>query len=204
MEDITELGSEITRIMTMKLPKIIEGYAICSGSGASGATGFEGILHVAADGKVAKQSVASIAAPTLAEMQGFTQRIIPAFRSKSEWYMSNAMWALIKGSTNFVSAANIGLQVIDFVNDRLLGYPVNVVESMPATNPILFGDASQYTLVNGRGGQVMLFSRELGLLSDQVYWRLTKRVGGCVACAKYTLADNSTVAAFCKADVVAS
>ena len=203
LEDVAGLDGAITRIINMKLAKIIEGRAFL-GTGANGAQGFQGLLDSSATAQMSVQSISNLAAPTLAEIQGFPAKIVPAWRKNAKWYMSNALWQVIKGSSNFVSAANIGLQVIDLVNDKLLGYPVEIVEALPASTPICFGDARQYALVNGRGGQVLLFSREAYFTTNQLAWRLTKRVGGCLAAAKYTLADSSTVAAFCKYSVTGS
>lgn len=204
IDDVGELTGEITRVLTMKIPKILEGLAIVSGTGASGATGFNGILDASSNAQVSSQTIASIAAPTVAEMQGFISKIIPAFRPASKWYMSNAFWQSLKGNTNFVSAANIQLSLIDFAKNELLGYPVVIVEAMPASAPVLFGDAGQYTFVNARAGTQLVFSRELYFASNQLAWRIGKRVGGGIQCAKYTLADSSTVAAFCKASVQGS
>jgi len=197
LEDVAGLEGQISRILPMKLAKILEGRAFL-GTGASGAQGFQGILHSSALTQVSLQAIANLAAPTLAEIQGFPAQIVPAWRKNCKWYMSNALWQVIKGSSTFVSAANIQLQIIDLVNEKLLGYPVEIVEALPAATPIAFGDARQYTLVNGRGGQIMMFSREAYFTTNQLAWRLTKRVGGCLAAAKYSLADSSTVAAWCK------
>lgn len=197
LEDVVGLEGQISRILPMKLAKILEGRAFL-GTGASGAQGFQGILNSSALTQVSLQPIANLAGPTLPELQGFISQIVPAWRKNSKWYMSNALWTVIKSSSTFVSAANIQLQVIDFINDKLLGYPVEIVEALPAATPICFGDARQYTLVNGRGGQIMMFSREAYFTTNQLAWRLTKRVGGCLAAARYTLADSSQVAAFAK------
>jgi HK97 family phage major capsid protein len=197
LEDVTGLGSEVTRVMGMKMTKIMEGKCFL-GNGGSGTDGFVGILATSGSAQVARQTISTLGTPTLAEIQGFVAQIVPAWRKKSQWYMSNAYWQTLRGSTAFVSAANINQQVIDLDKDLLLGYPVSIVEALPASTPIVFGDASQYTLVQGRNGQIMLFSKELYFSTNQLAWRLTQRMGGAIAAAKYTLADSSTVAAFCK------
>lgn len=197
LEDVTGLSSEVTRVMTMKLAKVIEGKCFL-GNGGSGTDGFVGILATSGSAQVSRQTISTLGTPTLAEIQGFIAQVVPAWRKNSRWYMSNAYWQTLRGSTNFVSAANIGQQVIDLDKNLLLGYPVSIVEALPASTPIVFGDASQYTLVQGRNGQIMLFSKELYFSTNQLAWRLTQRVGGAIAAAKYTLADSSTVAAFCK------
>ena len=203
LEDVAGLESEIVRQAKQKLEKVIEGLCFF-GTSASGAQGFSGINDASAAAQVATQTVASIAAPTLAELQGFVNKVIPAMRKTSAWYMSNAMWTTLQGSSALITAANINLQLINLVNQTLLGYPVVIVETIPASAPIFFGSAENYTLVQGRGGEVMLFSREAYFLSGQLAWRLTKRVGGCVAAAKYTLSDSSTVAPFVKVSVQGS
>lgn len=197
LEDVAGLDGAVTRMMNMKLPKIIEGMSF-TGTGANGALGFAGILDSTSLAQVSVQSIASLAAPTVIELQGFIAKIVPAWRKNSKWYMSNALWQTLQGASTLISAANIGLQLINLEKQTLLGYPVVVIEALPASTPIVFGDARQYALVNGRGGQIMLFSREAYFTSNQLAWRLTKRIGGCVAANKYVLADSSTVAAFCK------
>lgn len=204
LEDVDGLTGEITRIATMKMPKILEGLALYGGTGAGGATGFAGILDASSASQVSVQTLASLAAPTVAEMQGFIAKIVPALRKNSKWIMSNAFWQGLQGNAAFVSAANINQMLINYEKQTLLGYPVMVVECMPASAPVIFGDPSQYCLVNARSGQQLIFSRELYFASNQLAWRLTRRVGGGIAHAKYTLADNSTVAAFCKASIQGS
>lgn len=203
LEDVVGLEGEIVRMAKMKLGKVIEGLSFF-GTGANGSQGFAGINDASASAQVGTQTIASIATPTLAELQGFPNKTIPALRDGSAWYLSNAMWTILQGSSALVSAANIGLQLIDLKKKELLGYPVRIVETIPASAPIFFGNASAYTFVHGRGGEVMLFSREAYFLSNQLAWRLTKRIGGCVAAAKYTLADSSVVAPFVKVSVQGS
>jgi len=204
LEDVGALSGEITRIISMKMPKLVESRILVSGTGASGANGFDAILQGDSSAKVSSQTLASLAAPTVAELQGFISKIIPSLRPNCKWYMSNAFWAALKGSTLLVTAANIGKMVIDFDANKLLGYPVVVCECLPASAPVLFGDIGQYALVNSRGGTQLLFSRELYFTSNQLAYKITKRVGGTLAMAKYTLADNSAVSSFCKANVAGS
>jgi len=203
MEDVAGLSSEVTRVMVMKLAKIVEGLCF-TGNGGNGSDGFVGILATSGSGQVSRQTISSLSGPTLAELQGFIAQVVPAWRKNSKWYMSNAMWQTLRGSTALVFAGNIGLQVIDLINNKLLGYDVEIIEALPASTPIVFGDPSQYTLVQGRNGQIMLFSRELYFASNQLAFRLTHRVGGAIAASKYTLADSSTVAPFCKYSIANS
>ena len=203
MEDVAGLSSEITRVMTMKLTKVCEGLCF-TGNGGNGSDGFVGILAASGSAQVARQTISNLSVPTLAELQGFIAQMVPAWRKNAKWYMSNAFWQTLRGSANFVSAANIGLQVIDLANNKLLGYDVEIVEALPASTPIVFGDPSQYTLVQGRNGQIMLFSRELYFASNQLAFRLTHRLGGAIAASKYSLNDSSVVAPFVKYSVSGS
>ena len=204
IDDVGELTGEITRVATMKMPKILEGLAFVNGTGSSGATGFNGILDGSSAAQVSSQTIASLVAPTVKEMQGFIAKIIPAFRKNSKWYMSNTFWQGLQGNANFVSAANINESLINIEKQTLLGYPVRVLECLPSLEPVVFGDAGQYTFVNARSGTQLIFSRELYFASNQLAWRLGKRVGGGIQCAKYTLSDASTVAAFCVASIQGS
>ena len=204
LEDVSELSGEITRVISMKMPKLIESRILVSGTSASGANGFDAILQGDSAAKVSSQTLASLAAPTVVELQGFIAKIIPSLRPNCKWYMSNAFWAALKGSTAIVTAANIQKMLIDFDANKLLGYPVVVCECLPASAPVLFGDMSNYALVEARGGTQLLFSRELYFTSNQLAYRITKRCGGTLAMAKYTLADNSTVSSFCKASIAGS
>lgn len=182
LEDNAATDAYVRTEIVGKLANVLD-YEILKGGGS-------GLAAVIGDTGYAVTSTVS-GTTTLLELQTLVSKVHPGMNP--EFYMSITAWN--KMVSTFGTQANIMLQLIDIKGKELLGYTVNVMPFLAATD-IVFGDFSQYTVIESPLGQRLQVSLEARFLEGEVCYKLSARQAGAATFAARATGDSLTVAAF--------
>lgn len=181
LEDNAAVDAWVRASMVGKLANVLDYDVLVGASGYTGVIGDTGYTVT--------QSIS--ATPTLAEVQAVTSKVHPLL--SPEWYMSITLWNLMVGT--FGTAANIQNQLINISGKELLGKKVNVMPCLSATQ-LVFGDFSQYTVLESPLGDRIAVSDQVRFLEGEVVFKMTHRGAGAVTFAARPTADSLSVGAF--------
>lgn len=188
LEDVAQMEAFVTQELnnnaTLKLEECILNGAFAASKGLKG-------VCKSTDSKFV--TLADDTLPTLPELHSMVDSVIPSLQTKAEWVISPTVWGNLKAE--LLDDANLNSQLIsDGPNKTLLGYPVNVSVKVVSTEPIVFGDFSQYVLGMARDITIEV-DRSAAFLTDAVVAKVSFRVAGGPACSlKYF--DGATYGAF--------
>lgn len=162
-------------------------------NGAAATSGFIGIT-TAGSGAAAYRAEGSWTTPTLAEVTAFMRGVHPIFNP--EWYMNPTQWfSTVSQLVDNVSNTN-GM-IVNPAAMTLMGKKVNVMAGMTSGAGVLYGDFSQYTVVEPSIQQGLKISEHIRFYNDETVYRLVNRYAGGPTFLARTLADGSQSAAFC-------
>lgn len=188
LEDDASIDAFVRADLVGKLANILDFEVLASSNAATG--GYTSIINDSASYVLTQ---ALTATPTLAEVQAVVSKVHPKFVA-AEWYMSITMWNLCVST--FGTAANLQNQLIDISNKKLLGKNVNVMPCLSATR-FVYGDMSQYTVIESPLSDRITFSNDVRFLEGEVVYKMTHRGSGAVTYGARATADSLSVAAFC-------
>ena len=172
-----DFGSDLDSLMMDVFAKAIgsrEEYAFFRGNGVGRPLG---ILASAALISATRDNASQIGFPDLAQM---ISDLTPDSYQKAAWFVSvgslDQIVQLVTNPLAFLKSFREGWQ-----SGTLLGFPLHVVTCLPALNTagdILLVDPSYYLIGDYAGGVKIAFSEHFKFQTDQVAWRVTKRVDG--------------------------
>jgi HK97 family phage major capsid protein len=185
LEDAASMDAFVRSEIVGKLAQVLD-YECLLGSAA----GFVG----ANDDSGYTTGVSISATPTLAEIQKVRSSVYQTLNP--EWFMSVTLWNLMVGT--FGTAANLQNQLIDIAGYKLLGAKVNVIPSLGAAD-LVFGDFSQYTVIESPLSDRLQVSADVRFLEDEVVYKLIHRGAGAISTKAIATGDSLAVGAFsCK------
>jgi len=163
-------------------------------NGAAATSGFIGIT-TAGIGASAYRVAEGWTTPTIAEVANFMRGVNPAFADKAEWYMNPTQWFSTVDKL-VVSVANTNGMIVNPAAQTLMGKKVNIMAGMTSGAGVLYGDFSQYTVVEPQIQQGLKISEHIRFYNDETVFRLVNRYAGGPTFLARTLADGSGSAAF--------
>lgn len=200
-EDIANLSSDLLMMFSDARDRL-EGAAHATGAGTTEPKGVFTAVAAVSGSRVVSGTAATIA---LADLNSVYRGVPVRFRSRATW-LANPLYTLaVKALGTAVSASYSG-DLRDPVAGRILGAPLVESDDAPTTqtttaldNEILFGDFSQFVIVDRPGGMAVeyiphLFNTANNLPDGRRGWYATWRNGSDVtnADAFRLLVDKTT------------
>jgi HK97 family phage major capsid protein len=183
MEDVEAMDSYVRGTLVGKLAQIKDLLVL---KGGNGYTGINGDTNYC-------QTTSVSATPTLTELTTLKLKVHPLLQAGAEWFMSISDWATIVGA--LATEKNVALQNIDPVGMTLLGKPVNVICSL-AAGDIIYGNMSQYAVIEAPLGDRIAVSDQALFANDEVVYKITSRGAGAAVAKRTATGDSLYVSAF--------
>jgi HK97 family phage major capsid protein len=163
-------------------------------NGAAASTGFIGIT-TAGTGASAYRVAQAWTTPTIDEVGNFMRNVHPIFADRAEWFMNPTQW-FTTVSKLVTNVANTSGMIVNPAAMTLMGKKVNVMAGITSGAGVLYGDFSQYTVVEPSIQQGLKISEHIRFYNDETVYRLVNRFAGGPTFLARTLADGSSSAAF--------
>jgi len=181
-DQVVGLGDYINRLFarTMTYKEDDTGF---NGDGAAGYGGFTGLRAALLAGSIFQGTAKRFATMTLDDFQQVIGKCPSRALKNAKWYISPTGWALAMLRLGAAGGGNTFDTIANGMTKMFLGYPVEIVEVLPAgtadavnTNLVYFGDMTQSLIFGDRMQIEIAVSEERYFEFNQIAIRAIERI----------------------------